>query len=42
MNNSEAIVETHGPLIANAALWFVMLSPLIGLIVGLLGAWLVS
>jgi hypothetical protein len=28
------------PLIANVALSFAMLSPLIGLIIGLLGAWL--
>jgi hypothetical protein len=35
-------METHGRLITNVALWFTMLSPLIGLICGLLGAWLVS
>jgi len=35
-------VETHEGLIASAALWFVLLSPLIGLIVGLIGGWLVS
>jgi hypothetical protein len=33
-------MKTHGPLITNVALWFAMLSPLIGLIIGLLGAWL--
>jgi hypothetical protein len=32
----------HGPLITNVALWFAMLSPLIGLICGVLGARLVS
>jgi hypothetical protein len=36
------IMKTHGPLVTAVALWFVMLSPLIGLIVGVLGAWLVS
>ena len=33
-------VKTHGPLFTNIALWFALLSPLIGLIIGLLGAWL--
>jgi hypothetical protein len=33
-------VETHGPLLGAAASWFVMLSPLSGLLVGLLGVWL--
>lgn len=33
-------METHGPVATKIALWFVMLSPLIGLIIGLLGAWL--
>jgi hypothetical protein len=35
-------MKTHGPLASNIAVWFVMLSPLIGLIVGVLGAWLFS
>jgi hypothetical protein len=35
-------METHGPLVTNIALWFTMLSPLIGLIIGLLGAWFSS
>jgi hypothetical protein len=35
-------MKTHGPITTNIALWFAMLSPLIGLIVGLLGAWLYS
>ena len=35
-------MKTHGPIITNVALWFAMLSPLIGLIIGLLGAWLYS
>jgi hypothetical protein len=34
--------STHGPLATNIALWFTMLSPLIGLIVALLGARLFS
>jgi hypothetical protein len=42
MNASEAIVEMHGPLASNLAVWFAVLSPLIGLIVGLFGAWLVG
>jgi hypothetical protein len=33
-------MKTHGPLITNVALSFAMLRPLIGLIIGLLGAWL--
>jgi hypothetical protein len=32
-------MKTHGPLVTSIVLWFTMLSPLIGLIVGLLGAW---
>jgi hypothetical protein len=35
-------VETHGPLLGAAALWLVMLSPLSALLIGVLGAWLVS
>jgi len=36
-------MRIHGPLVTNnIALWFAMLSPLIGLIIGLLGAWLFS
>ena len=35
-------VETHGPLVTNIAVWFAMLSPLIGVILGLLGAWFLS
>jgi len=32
-------MKTHGPLVTTIGLWFTMLSPLIGLIMGLLGAW---
>ena len=35
-------VETHGPLLAAIALWLVMLSPLSALLIGVLGAWVVS
>jgi hypothetical protein len=35
-------MKTDGSLTINIAFWFTMLSPLIGLIVGLLGAWFVS
>ena len=42
MNASETIVKMHGPFVSNLALWFVMFTPVIGLIIGLLGAWLVS
>ncbi|MEY2540370.1 MAG: hypothetical protein QOG67_4110 [Verrucomicrobiota bacterium] len=31
-------IKTHGPLATNIALWFTMLSPLIGLIIAFLGA----
>jgi len=34
-------METHGPAVTNVALDFAMLSPLIGLIIALFGAWLV-
>jgi len=34
--------QTYGPRVTNIALWFAMLSPLIGAILGLLGAWLFS
>jgi hypothetical protein len=42
MNTAEGIVKMHGPLVSNLALWFAVLSPLVGLIVGLFGAWLVG
>jgi len=42
MNASEAIVKMHGPLVSKLALWFAVFSPLIGLIVGVFGAWLVE
>ena len=32
-------MNTHDPMIANTFLWFTMLSPVIVLIVSLLGAW---
>jgi hypothetical protein len=35
-------METHGPLIANIVLWFTMFSPVIGLIVAFLSAWLLG
>jgi hypothetical protein len=35
-------METHGPFATNAALWFTMLSPLIGLLIAFLGAWFFS
>jgi hypothetical protein len=35
-------VKTHGPLVTQIAVWFAMLSPLIGVVLGLLGAWLFS
>jgi len=35
-------IQTHGPLVTNIAVWFAMLSPLIGAILGLLGAWFLS
>jgi hypothetical protein len=35
-------METHGPLVTDVAVWFVMLSPVLGLIAGLLGAWLMT
>ena len=33
-------MNTHGTLVTNIGVWFTMLSPLIGLIVAFLGAWL--
>lgn len=38
----EQVLETHGPLVDAVALWFAMLSPLIGLILGLLVAWIIN
>ena len=35
-------IQTHGPVVTNIAVWFAMLSPLIGMILGLLGAWFLS
>jgi hypothetical protein len=35
-------IKTHGALATDIAVWFVMLSPLIGVILGLLGAWFFS
>lgn len=35
-------MKTHGPLVTAGGFWFAMLSPLIGLIVGVLGVWLIS
>jgi hypothetical protein len=35
-------IQTHGPLVTDIALWFAMLSPLIGGILGFLGAWFFS
>jgi hypothetical protein len=32
-------MKTHGPLITNIGIWFTMLSPVTGLILGLLAAW---
>ena len=35
-------IQTHQPVVMNSALWFVMLSPLTVLVVGLVGALLVG
>jgi hypothetical protein len=35
-------MKTHGFLATKIALWFTMLSPLIGLIMAFLGAWFFS
>jgi hypothetical protein len=35
-------VETHGPFATQIAIWFAVLSPLLGMILGLLGAWFFS
>jgi hypothetical protein len=40
--NQSINIETHGPAVMNLALGFVMLSPLIVLITGLVAAWLVG
>jgi hypothetical protein len=34
--------STHGPVATSIALWFTMLSPLIGLITAVLSAWFFS
>jgi hypothetical protein len=33
-------IQTHGPLVMNVALGFVMLSPVLTLLIGFVGAWL--
>jgi hypothetical protein len=35
-------VKTHGPLVTHIPVWFATLSPLLGVILGLLGAWFFS
>jgi hypothetical protein len=35
-------METHGPLAASVAIWLTMFSPLIGMIIALLSAWLLA
>ena len=35
-------IKTHGPLATHIALWVAMLSPLLGVILGILGAWFLS
>jgi hypothetical protein len=35
-------MKTHGPLITNIGVWFTVLSPVTGLILGLLGAWILE
>jgi hypothetical protein len=35
-------MEMHGSAVISMAIWFTMLSPLIGLIMALLGAWFLS
>jgi hypothetical protein len=42
MNAAQANVKMHGPLVSGLGLWFAVLSPLIGLTVGLFGAWLIG
>ncbi len=34
--------QTHGPALTNAAVWFVILSPVLGVIVCVLAAWLMN
>jgi len=33
-------MNTHGPLITTIGIWFTMFSPLIGMIIALMSAWL--
>jgi hypothetical protein len=35
-------MKTHGPVVGGPAFWFAMLRPLIGLIIGFLGSWVVG
>ena len=36
------VMKMHGPVVGIPALWFAMLRPLIGLIIGFLGFWVVG
>ena len=40
--NYSSSMKTHGPVVSRLTLWFTMLSPIIGLIVSVLGAWIVD
>jgi hypothetical protein len=33
-------MKTHGPLVTTIGIWFTVFSPLIGMIIALLSAWL--
>jgi hypothetical protein len=34
--------ETHGPAVTNAAVWLVILSPVLGVVMCALAAWLIN
>jgi hypothetical protein len=38
----QTTLETHGPIVTNAAVWFVILNPVLVFIICVLAAWLMS
>gem|GEM_PF-2432094 len=42
LSEYSAVMKMHGPVVDTPASWFAMLRPLIGLIIGFLGFWVVG
>jgi hypothetical protein len=39
---TQVTLQTHGPAVTNAAVWFVVLNPVLGFIICALAAWLIN